>query len=72
MVGAPLLAAVGILLGGLVLALFSGSTRIGLTVKLSDWSLAWFFVPPLVLVGARLWSRRDSDDDKTARVSPKT
>ncbi len=58
LVGAPLLAAIGLILGGLVLARFSGGQALGFTVRLSDWSWAWLFVPPITLVTAWFWSRR--------------
>jgi membrane protein implicated in regulation of membrane protease activity len=58
LVGAPVLAAVGLVLAGLLLAALSGDQRIGFTVRLSNWSLAWFYVPPLALVAAWLWARR--------------
>jgi hypothetical protein len=57
LVGAPLLAAVGLVLAGLLVAAISGDQRIGFTARLSNWSLAWFYLPPLVLVGAWLWAR---------------
>jgi hypothetical protein len=58
LVGSPVLAAIGLVLAGVVLALFSGHQQIGLTARLTNWTLAWFFVPPIVLVAAWLWSRR--------------
>ena len=61
LVGAPVLAALGLVLAGLLLALISGDTRVAFTARLTDWSLAWFFVPPLMLIGAWLWSRRTSN-----------
>jgi hypothetical protein len=57
LLGAPVLAAIGVLLGGLVLAAFSGRQPIGFTVSLSNWSWAWLFLPPIVLVGAWIRSR---------------
>jgi len=62
LVGAPVLAAIGILLGGLVLAVFSGHQRIGFTVSLSNWFGAWLVLPPIALVGAWIWSRRAPAD----------
>jgi membrane protein implicated in regulation of membrane protease activity len=56
--GAPVLAAIGILVGGLVLAVFSGHQRIGFTVGLSNWFGAWLFLPPIALVAAWFLSRR--------------
>jgi membrane protein implicated in regulation of membrane protease activity len=61
LVGAPVLAAVGLLLGGLVLAMFSGNQRIGFTVSMSNWFGAWVFLPPIALVAAWIWSRRMHD-----------
>jgi hypothetical protein len=61
LVGAPVLAAIGLLLGGLVLALFSGHQRIGFTVSISNWFGAWVFLPPIALAGAWFWSRRKPD-----------
>ncbi len=58
LLGAPVLAAIGLLLGGLVLAAFSGHQQIGFTVSLTNWTGEWLFLPPIVLVGAWIWSRR--------------
>jgi hypothetical protein len=58
--GAPVVATIG-LLGGLVLAALSGRQPIGFTVRLTDWTAGWLFFPPIVLVGAWIWSRRKSD-----------
>ena len=58
LIGAPVLAAIGILLGGLVLAVFSGHRRIGFSVSLSNWFGAWLFLPPIALVAAWVSSRR--------------
>jgi hypothetical protein len=58
LVGAPVLAAIGLLLGGFVLALFSGHQRIGFTVSVSNWFGAWLFLPPIALVAVRISSRR--------------
>jgi membrane protein implicated in regulation of membrane protease activity len=58
LVGAPVLATVGLILAGLVAAALSGDQRISFTASLDNWSLAWFFVPPLLLVSAWLWSKR--------------
>lgn len=58
LLGAPVLAAIGLILGGLVLAAFSGGQALGFTVKLSNWSWAWLFLPPIVFVTAWIWSRR--------------
>ena len=58
LVGAPVLAAIGLLLAGVVLALFSGHQRIGFTASLNTWTLAWFYVPPILLVVAWLFAGR--------------
>ena len=58
LVGSPVLAAIGLLLGGLVLALFSGHQRVGFTVSVSNWFGAWLFLPPIALVAAWISSRR--------------
>ena len=58
LLGAPILAAIGLILAGLLAAALSGDTKIAFTARLDNWSLAWFYVPPLILVVAWLWSRR--------------
>ena len=58
LVGAPVLAAAGLILAGLIAAALSGDTKIGFSASLDNWSLAWFFVPPLLLVSAWLYSKR--------------
>lgn len=60
LLGAPVLAALGLVLGGLVLAGASGDQHIAVTARLSDWTFAWFYVPPLVLIAAWLWSGRQA------------
>lgn len=60
-VGAPLLAAIGLLIGGLFLAAFSGHQRIGFTVSMSNWFGAWLFLPPVALLAAWVMSRRRTD-----------
>jgi hypothetical protein len=62
LVGAPVLAAIGLLLGGLVLAALSGHQRIGFTVSIGNWFGAWLFLPPIALVAAWIWSRRAPAD----------
>jgi hypothetical protein len=58
LLGAPVLATLGLILAGLVAAALSGDQRIGFSASIDNWSLAWLFVPPLLLVIAWLWSRR--------------
>lgn len=62
LIGAPVLAALGLILAGLVAAALSGDTEIGFSASLDKWSLAWFFVPPLLLVTAWLYSRKRQGD----------
>jgi hypothetical protein len=61
LLGAPVLAAIGLALGGLVLAALSGRQPIGFTVSLSNWSWAWLYLPPIALIAAWIWSRRRAD-----------
>ena len=58
--GVPVLAAIGLVLGGLVAGAVSGNQTIALSASLNNWSLAWFCVPPLLLVIAWLWSKREN------------
>ena len=58
LVGAPMLGAIGQVLGGVALAAFSGKQAIGLSVSINYWSLGWLFLPPLALVAFWIWSRR--------------
>src|SRR3954469_13338917 len=58
LLGAPVLAAIGLILAGLVAAPPSGDQKIGFTARLDNWSLAWLFLPPLLLVGGWLLSKR--------------
>ena len=60
LLGAPVLAVLGLILAGLVAAALSGDQKIGFTARLDNWSLALLFVPPVLLVGAWLWSKRTS------------
>jgi hypothetical protein len=63
LLGAPVLAALGLLLGGAVLGKFSGSHKFSFTVSLTGWATGvWLFVPPIVLVGAWLLTRKKPDD----------
>ena len=61
LLGAPVLGAIGLMLSGLVLATFSGRQAISFSVGLSNWSLAWLFLPPILLVAAWLRSRKGAD-----------
>jgi hypothetical protein len=58
LLGAPVVGAIGLLLGGLVLTLLSGPLSIGLQVRFTNWVGAWLFLPPAILVTAWIWSRR--------------
>jgi len=58
LVGAPVLAALGLILAGLIAAALSGDTRIAFTAQLNNWSLAWFYVPPLLLITVWLVAKR--------------
>jgi hypothetical protein len=58
LVGAPVLATIGLILAGLVAAALSGDQKIGVSASINSWSLAWLFAPPLLLVIAWLWSKR--------------
>ena len=61
LLGAPVLAAIGLMLGGLVLAALSGQQRIGFTVGISNWFGAWLFLPPIALVAAWMMSRKGTE-----------
>lgn len=65
LVGAPVLGMIGLILAGLIAAAFSGDQKIAFTARLDNWSLAWFFVPPLLLVSSWLWSRRGGSPPQT-------
>ena len=58
LIGTPVLGTIGIILAGLLAAAFSGDQKLAFTARLDNWSLAWFLVPPLLLVAAWLWSKR--------------
>jgi hypothetical protein len=63
MVGAPVFGAVGLLLGAAVIGKLSGSQKFSFTVSLTGWATGvWLLVPPIVLVGTWLWSRKAVDD----------
>lgn len=57
LLGAPVVGALGLILGALTLAALSGKQSIGVSVHLSDLTFAWVFLPPMILVGAWIWSR---------------
>ncbi len=57
LLGAPVLAALGLVLGGLVLAAIPGKRSLAVSANINDWSLAWLLLPPILLVGAWIWSR---------------
>jgi hypothetical protein len=50
---------IGLLLAGLLAAAVSGDQKIAFTARLDNWSLAWFYVPPLLLLTAWLLSKRE-------------
>ncbi len=56
--GAPAVAAIGLMIGGVILAVFSGGQRFSFSISINNWTAAWLFIPPLALVTAWLWSRR--------------
>ena len=60
-IGAPVAAAIGLLLLGLILAALSGPQSIAFEIKLTNWTTGLLLVPPILLVGAWIWSRRASD-----------
>lgn len=60
LIGAPVLATLGLILAGLAAVAFSGGMKLAFTASLTNWSLAWFYVPPLVLIIAWLWSKRSA------------
>ena len=57
LLGAPVLAALGLVLGGLVLAAIPGKRSLAVSANINDWSLAWLLLPPIILVGVWIWSR---------------
>jgi phosphate/sulfate permease len=58
LVGAPVATAVGLILGGLVLAGLSGNTRVQVSASLNNLVFGWLFLPPILLVAAWIWARR--------------
>lgn len=64
LVGAPVLAAFGMVLAGLVLAGLSGKTSIALHADITNLALGWLFGPPVLLVTAWLLAR--SRDRRTS------
>jgi hypothetical protein len=64
-VGAPLIAALGLVLAGLVLAGLSGKTSIGLRAEITNLALGWLFLPPVLLVGAWIRARGRTDRGTT-------
>ena len=66
LLGAPVLGIIGLILGGLVAAALSGDQKISFTARLDNWSLAWLFLPPLLLVGAWLGSKRTNASGSTS------
>lgn len=68
LLGAPVVGAIGLLLGGVVLALLSGHQSIGLQVKLTNWVGVWLILPPAILIGAWIWSRRTPPSSRTPPI----
>ncbi|HET9634452.1 MAG TPA: hypothetical protein VFP26_00860 [Gemmatimonadaceae bacterium] len=64
LIGAPVLATLGLILAGLAAAAFSGGMKLAFTATLTNWSLAWFYVPPLLLIIAWLWSKRTTNNSE--------
>src|SRR3954471_19532230 len=57
LIGAPVLAALGLVLAGLVLAGLSGKTSVALHAEITNLALGWLFVPPVLLVAGWIASR---------------
>lgn len=57
LIGAPVVAALGLVLAGLVLAALSGKTPIRLGAEITNLALGWLFLPPVLLVSAWIWAR---------------
>lgn len=57
LIGAPVAAALGLVLAGLVLAGLSGKTQIALRASITNLALGWLFLPPVLLVSAWVWSK---------------
>ena len=73
--GAPVAAALGLVLSGLVLAGLSGKTQVQLQASITNLALGWLFLPPALLVSAWVWSKgrsprphsHEADADQTTR-----
>lgn len=58
--GAPVLAGIGLILGGLTLAAISGGQRVALSANLNGWATGfWLLGPPIALIAGWLMARRD-------------
>ena len=57
MLGAPVVGALGLVLGMLVVAALSGRQAVSFSASLTNLSASWLFGPPIVLVGAWIWAR---------------
>ena len=57
LIGAPVVAALGLVLAGLVLAGLSGKTQVQLQASITNLTLGWLFLPPVLLVSAWVWSK---------------
>ena len=75
LIGAPVAAALGLVLSGLVLAGLSGKTQVQLQASITNLALGWLFLPPALLVSAWVWSKGrrprphsdEADADQTTR-----
>lgn len=70
LIGAPVVAALGLVLAGLVLAGLSGKIPIGLHAEITNLALGWLFLPPVLLgaawIGSRARIRRDTSGGSEA------
>ena len=57
MLGAPVVGALGLVLGMLAVAGLSGHQSVSFSASLTNLSATWLFGPPIVLVGSWIWAR---------------
>ena len=63
-VASPILASLGLVLGGIVLALISGGQRFTFAISLNGWATGlWLLGPPVLLFAPWLMARGDSGRD---------